>query len=122
MNGQHLLKHSLYRAALHVDMNTVFVKESGLRIRVKFILKKSIICLFGVFLSHWKIFHSFGDVNIAGEGLQILTYAWNLWPLSSEGSLACHTYCDTGHPLIISEDPSHSHLLPSAWQWCHYLF
>ena len=49
MNGQHLLKHSLYRAALHVDMNTVFVKESGLRIRVKFIFKKSIICLFGVF-------------------------------------------------------------------------
>ena len=63
-----------------ICMHAVFVKESGLRIRVKFILKKSIICLFGVFLSHWKIFHSFGDVNIAGEGLQILTYAWNLWP------------------------------------------
>ena len=29
------------------------------------------------------------------------------------------------HPLImvISEDPWHSHLLPSVWQWsCHYLF
>ena len=22
------------------------------------------------------------------------------WPLSSEGTLACHTYCDTGQPLI----------------------
>ena len=22
---------------------------------------------------------------------------WNLWPLISEGSLACHTYCDKGH-------------------------
>ena len=40
-------------------------------------------------------------VTITGEGLQILTYAWHLLPLSSEGSLACHTYCDTGHPFIM---------------------
>ena len=40
---------------------------------------------------HSRIFHSFGDVAFAGEGLQILTYARHLWPLSSEGSLACHT-------------------------------
>ena len=54
-----------------------------------------------------------------GEGLQILTNARHSWPLSSEGSLACHTYCDTGHPFIvvISENPWHSHLLPSVWQW-----
>ena len=25
-----------------------------------------------------------------------LTYARHSWPLSSKGSLACHTYCDTG--------------------------
>ena len=57
--------------------------------------------------------------------LQILTCAWHLWPLSSEGSLAFHTYDDTGHPfiMVISEDPWHSHLLPNVWQWnCHYLF
>ena len=51
-------------------------------------------------------FHSFGDVTITGEGLQILTYARHSW------GLACHTYCDTGHSLImvisISEDP-HTH-------------
>ena len=29
------------------------------------------------------------------EGLKILTYAQHSWPLSSEGSLACHIYCDT---------------------------
>ena len=54
----------------------------------------------------------------AGEGLQILTYARHSWPLSSEGSFTCHTYCDTGLPfiMVISEDPWHSHLLPSAWQ------
>ena len=38
---------------------------------------------------------------MTGEGLQILTYARHSWPLSSEGSLACHTYCDTGHPFIM---------------------
>ena len=76
-------------------------------------------------LSHSRIFHSYGDVTIAGEGLQILTYARHSWPLSSEGSLKCHTYCDTSLPFIrvISEDAWHSHLLSSVWQWsCHYLF
>ena len=46
------------------------------------------------------------------------------WQLSSDGSSACHTYCDIRHPLImvIFEDPWHSHLMPSIWQWsCHYL-
>ena len=43
-----------------------------------------------------------------------------LWPMLgthdhwtySEGSLACHTYCDTGNPFItvISEDPWHTHI------------
>ena len=45
--------------------------------------------------------------------------------LSSEGSLTCHTSCDTCLPfiMVMSEDPWHSHLLPSVWQWsCHYLF
>ena len=68
---------------------------------------------------------SYGDVSIAGEGLQILTYARHSWPLSSEGSLTCHTHCDTGLPfiLVISEDPWQSHLLPSVWQCSyHYLF
>ena len=57
--------------------------------------------------SHSIIFHSFGDVAIDGEGIQILTYVRHLWPLSCEGSLACHTYCDTGHPfvIVISENP-----------------
>ena len=71
------------------------------------------------------IFHSFWEFNIAGERLHILTYARHLLPLSSEGSLARHTYCDTGYPfiMVISEDPWHSHLMPSVWQRsCHYLF
>ena len=84
------------------------------------------ICLFVLdFTSHSKIFHSYGGITIAVEGLQILTYAQHLWPFSSEVSLTCYTHCDTGLPfiMVISEDPWHSHLLPSAWQWSyHYLF
>ena len=50
---------------------------------------------------------------ITGEGLQILTYTRHSWSLSSEGSFACHTECDTGHPfiMVISEDLCHSYLL-----------
>ena len=53
------------------------------------------------FSSHLRIFHTYGDVTISGEGLQILTYARHLWPLSSEGSLACHTYCDSCYPYLL---------------------
>ena len=45
--------------------------------------------------------------------------------IRSKGSLARHTYCDTGHLfiMVIFEEPWHSHLLPSALQWsCRYLF
>ena len=46
-------------------------------------------------------------LNITGDGLQIMTYVRHLWPLSSERSLACHTYYDTRHPfiMVISENP-----------------
>ena len=61
-----------------------------------------------------------------GEGLKMLTYPRHLWLLSSDDSLACHTYvyCVMGHPfiMVISEDPWHSHLLQRVWQCCHYLF
>ena len=59
------------------------------------------------------------------EGFQNLTYARHLWLLSSEGSLKCHTYCDTGHQfkIVIFEDPWHSRLLLSIQHWSyHYLF
>ena len=84
------------------------------------------ICLFvSSISSHSRIFHSYGDVTIAGEGLQNLTYARYSLPFSSEGSLTCQTHCDTRLPskMVISEDPWHSHLLPSVWQWsCHFQF
>ena len=65
------------------------------------------VCLF-VCLLMWSLSsHSYEDVTIADVGLQILTYARQSWPLSSEGSLTCQTYCDTGLPfiMVITEDP-----------------
>ena len=56
------------------------------------------VSLFRVFRPSRGFFHSYGDVTITGEGLQILTYTRHLWPLWSESSLACQTYCDT-HPF-----------------------
>ena len=47
------------------------------------------LCLFWVYR-----FHSYGDVNITDDGLQILTCSRYSWPLSSSGFLACQTYCD----------------------------
>ena len=91
-----------------------------------FAVSLDLFCLFvWSFSYHSKFFYSFGDVTIADEGLQILTYAQHLWPLSSEGSLACHTSCNTGHPfiMVISEEPWDSYPMPSVWQWsCQYLF
>ena len=47
----------------------------------------SYVCLFVWGLSSRTIiFHSYGDVTIAGEELQIMNYARHSWPLSSEGS------------------------------------
>jgi hypothetical protein len=50
--------------------------------------------------------YKYGDITIAGEGLQNLGLCSSLRALSREGSLSCHTYCDTGpwffrsHPFI----------------------
>ena len=77
-----------------------------------------VVCLFvWGFSSHSRIFHSHGDVTIAGEGLQILTYARHSWSLSNESSLACHNYCDMGHPfiMVISEDPRNTHTYCGAF-------
>ena len=81
--------------------------SGGVRETVHLINYNICFFVFGAFWSHSRICHSYGDVTIAGEGLQILTYARHSWPVSSEGSLACHTYCDTGYPfiMVISEDP-----------------
>ena len=63
------------------------------------------VCL--EFIVPLENFHSYREVTITSEGLQMLTYPRHSWPLSSEGFLVCHTYCDTGPPfiMVISKDP-----------------
>ena len=77
------------------------------------------ICFFVCgFSSHSRIFHSCGDVTFPVKGYKFWTYTQHSWPLSSEGSLTNHTYCDTSQPfiMVIPEDPWHSYLLPSLWK------
>ena len=73
-----------------------------------FILKTFIsFCCLGGLSSHSSIFKLNADVTYTGDGLQILTCFLHSWPLSSEGSLKCHTYWDKGHLFIMvsSEEP-----------------
>ena len=56
------------------------------------------------FSSHSRIFHSYGDVYITCEGLQILTCARHSWPLSSEGSFSVR------HPLWPEASVYNGHL------------
>ena len=60
--------------------------------------------------SHSWIVHSFRDVTMTGVNFDL--YSAHI-AIESESSLACHTYYDTGHLVImvISENPWHSHLL-----------
>ena len=82
------------------------------------------------FTSLSRIFKSYGDVTITGEGLKMLvsshltqtfeclqvnsfgemewctgeeqrTFAQHSWSVSNEGSLTCHTYCHSSNPFIM---------------------
>ena len=99
-----------------VKMFNNFVKEVLVHCRIKIRQIKTIhvYLLFEIFFIF--IFYSYGDVTITSEVLQIMIYTRHSWTLSSEGTLACHTYFNTGHPfiMVISEDTWHSHLLLSS--------
>ena len=45
-----------------------------------------VVYLFVVFRPTQECLHPYVDVTIAGEELQILTYAWHSWQLIGEGS------------------------------------
>ena len=98
-----LLEHPIYQQIMiiHNDLTNTFI--------FYFLNHWSIVCLFALLGCLSRIFHSH-----CCEGQQILSYARHSWQLSSEGPFACHTYCDTRHPLIMIEDPWHPHQLPSV--------
>ena len=61
----------------------------------------------------WRRHHcQWGATNFDLCSALMIWCDMHTWPLSSEGSLACHTYCDMGHPflMVTSEDPWQSHL------------
>ena len=63
---------------IHVPLNMLFYpdKMEDLIMRIHCIS----VCSFVWGLSsRSRIFHSYGDITIADEGLQILTYAWHSW-------------------------------------------
>ena len=79
---------------MNVAINNQHLHSSQLRYQeactTKEMLKMSCLLLtlnllIITFTSYSRIFHSFGDVTITGEGLQIFTYTRHSWPLSSEG-------------------------------------
>ena len=91
----------------HVNMSTCRIIMSTCDLSFStcniIMLTCNTICLeFIVFVwSLSRIFHSYGAVTIAGEGLRILTYARHSWPLSMEGSITCHIHCDKGLQFIL---------------------
>ena len=65
-------------------------------------------CLFEVFRPIWEfctLLETSAWTVKVGNFLPMLA----LMAMSNKVSLACHTYCDTGHPfiMVISENPSH---------------
>ena len=89
---------------LLLPLNCPLTFTAILGAQFKFILKNKHIYVFFLLVlgisSHSRDFHSHRDVTITGEVLRILTCARHLSPLSSEGSLACNTYCNTEYPLF----------------------
>ena len=76
------------------------------------------------FVWNFSNFHLFETSTIPVKGCRFWTVL-GILAINREGSLACHTNCDMGHPfiIIVSEDPWHQHLLPSVYKWrCNYLF
>ena len=74
--------------------------------------------LFVVFLSFPEFFTCMKTSPLPVKG-------YKFWPIFGThghgavnwGSLACHTYCDTGRPFKgISTEPCHSHQLSIVWQ------
>ena len=84
------------------ELKELFYTYNGLSLNESFLQLSELLLFVWGLSSHSRIFHSYWDVTITGEGLQILTCDGHS-PLSSEGFfLAFHTYCDTDHPFICS--------------------
>ena len=90
LNNQYKLSSAQYSHSSYCSLDSAYQS-----------LRACFVCLLGVFRPTGEFFNLYGesDVTITGEGLQISTYMY-VRHLSSEGSLTCHTYCDSRHPFI----------------------
>ena len=74
----------------------------------------NVICLF-VCLRFYVTLENFSNIRRRHH------YGWRTsnFHLCHLAGTVLYSYCDTWHPflMVISEDPSHSHLLPSVCQW-----
>ena len=95
-----ILLNTIYKIALE-SLAIRFLSDKVIHLyQIGLISNRLFVCGgFCGFSYNLRIFHSYGDITITGEKLQILTYARHLWQLNSKGSLVCHTYCNTRHPL-----------------------
>ena len=94
------------------------------RIMTEAITWAMFVCLFVCFTSHSKIFHSFGDVTIVCWKAANFDLCSALMAIEQWGFFSLLHLLWSEHPfkIDISEDPWHSHLLPSVWQCSsHYL-
>ena len=67
-------------------------------------------CLFGVFLPTRVFFTHLETSPLPMKGFKFW-HTRHSWPFRSEGSLTCHTYCDTSLPsVVISEGLWHPHI------------
>ena len=87
---------------IHIYMHACRNSEMTFSISLGFLHYKQYVCLFvWNLLSKSRIFSHMETSPLLVKGSKFRPM---LWPLSSEGSLtslACHNYCDTGHPFIM---------------------
>ena len=79
-----------------------FCRKTILKINVYLFVS----CLW--FLSHLRIFHSYGDVTITVKAANFDQYSTRLMTIERWGFfLACQTFCATAQPfiMVVSEDP-----------------
>ena len=115
---------AVYSGILYISIFLEMISVDEINYRCLFVF----VCLYGGFSPSREYFTQLETSPLTMRGNKFWPiYTRNSWPLiiSSDGSFTCQTYCDTGQPFIgvVSEDPWHSYLLPSVWQWsCHCLY
>ena len=72
-------KHFDVKRRILMSKDPTLIFKIALHLLIFKIIQLQNLCLFlWSFPTHSRIFHTFGDVTIAGEGLQMLTYARHL--------------------------------------------